>query len=707
MNRPTSGAGKVERSGKSRSATTIWSTQAITLSRMEKPDTGAHFLVKRVSGSQIPGDLDLQQAAARIQAIGRQDFPGILKIGSVKFTGNDLGVALPIPKDGKPLSEWISSGKSGQEAMESLQKLARNLDELHGKSIVHGDIHPETIVLASEEASLLDFAVCHVVQNWTASQRTVDTKVSSPIVPANYLAPELHLGFEASPASDQYAFALSCLECLVGQRLEDGESVDGLIRKLPKLLSQSLSGVFRKALNPEPTERFPTCQEFSDQIAAAPTQRSAGQRKLKFQWLTIAALVPLIVLPVGKWFWAQVAAYRLSFHSAQLKQEALDEVIGAYAVSVSKPRSTSFDDRLPSLSNLASASMIEDWRQQARVRQAEEAAEMLAEDFDGIRKSLERNLQRQIRLSRQGAGKQVFSFSRVGGLLGSGTPDTDVLIQWRGIPSATAKVPLIETKWVMTPSRGAPSEKVFTIRRDSPSSFSWPVAAPEQGWSDVDKVTFAIQIQDPQSKKWSDIRSEALTEIQFGTVDWIKHPPVIVTASKAIETRNEIRSGITVDAGTKYQFTTSGKIAPWKESLHKQFQTTGAVPFGFEGPIGIPPEGVSVRAVNAAARSYHAVDQSTGQSHWGALLMRIGRNSFGWEVPATIRGPRTATVAGEFIFGLNLPNELRAGKDTKSLFGETEYWKDQGQFEIAFETREIKFPPGTPTSVQSEVRLKF
>jgi serine/threonine protein kinase len=98
------------------------------------------------------------------------------------------------------------------EAVDLAAQLGRGLDALHGQGILHRDVKPSNVLLAGDRwAALSDFGLARA-GDWTRL-----TSAGQLLGTAQYLAPELIEGLEASSASDLYALGCVLYECTTGR----------------------------------------------------------------------------------------------------------------------------------------------------------------------------------------------------------------------------------------------------------------------------------------------------------------------------------------------------------------------------------------------------------------------------------------------------------------------------------------------------------
>jgi serine/threonine protein kinase len=114
-----------------------------------------------------------------------------------------------------------------------LEGVGRSLDELHGEGVLHRDLKPDNVLLASRpdgwEPVIIDLGIA----KWLSEEAATTT--GSVFGTPHYMSPEQfrdtkHVG----PPTDRYALAVLCYELLCGRPPFDG-------RNLPELLQQHMN----------------------------------------------------------------------------------------------------------------------------------------------------------------------------------------------------------------------------------------------------------------------------------------------------------------------------------------------------------------------------------------------------------------------------------------------------------------------------------
>lgn len=167
-----------------------------------------------------------------------------------------------------------------------LKKIASALDYAHSRSVVHGDIRPENILLnANTMPSLRGFLLEAIVQNrGRLNYRGVEAAEREAMI---YAAPEQIQG-NLVAASDQYALGVLIYTLLCGETPFTGSSVEiafqkmyapapSLRQKKPDLVSPGVERVVMKALEQEQQKRFSSVEAF---ISALEQEKSQSPKIL-------------------------------------------------------------------------------------------------------------------------------------------------------------------------------------------------------------------------------------------------------------------------------------------------------------------------------------------------------------------------------------------------------------------------------------------
>ncbi len=185
---------------------------------------------------------------AEVHSARRVTHPNVCRIHEL-FEDGDLTFFSMEYVEGVPLSELI--GRPISQVSSIVRQIAAALLAAHHTGVVHGDIKPGNIMIASAigseapRAVIMDFGLARALDRAGTSS---DNRLSLRGGTANYMAPELHAGGQPTILSDIYAFGRVAQdlqpedrlwrECVRPRPEDRPESLELIIKRLDRRSSR-------------------------------------------------------------------------------------------------------------------------------------------------------------------------------------------------------------------------------------------------------------------------------------------------------------------------------------------------------------------------------------------------------------------------------------------------------------------------------------
>ncbi|MBS2037962.1 serine/threonine protein kinase [bacterium] len=180
-------------------------------------ESGNEMALKLMKPGHVRGADLLPRFRREMEALARMRHPNIPMLYAFGEHARQPYLCMEL-LHGRSLSE-LPLPLSWAQARNILLQLARALEYAHQKGVLHRDVKPGNVVVATDgEVKLTDFGLSR-----SQEDHTVTAEGSLLGTPA-YMAPEIISGQPATARSDQYSFACLSLEILTGQPVYGGES---------------------------------------------------------------------------------------------------------------------------------------------------------------------------------------------------------------------------------------------------------------------------------------------------------------------------------------------------------------------------------------------------------------------------------------------------------------------------------------------------
>ena len=243
----------------------------------------------------------------------RIDSPHVVRAATPERPRRHLCVAMAFI-EGSTLAQWmVDHPRPSLDAVRALVgQLARGLQALHRREMLHQDLRPENVMLdRAGTVKLIDLGAVHVAGLAEASEVPQAREIAGTL---QYTAPEYFTGDGGSERSDLFALGVLTYQMLSGQlpyglhaaRVRTAADARRLrylpLRQFRPELPAWVDAVLRKALQPDPMRRQEAVSEFVyDLYQPGPAFLRTGPMPLAQRhpvrfWQAISLLLSLAVL---------------------------------------------------------------------------------------------------------------------------------------------------------------------------------------------------------------------------------------------------------------------------------------------------------------------------------------------------------------------------------------------------------------------------
>jgi tRNA A-37 threonylcarbamoyl transferase component Bud32 len=244
---------------------------------------GREVAIKIVRRTHAGDPSMIERAKREARACARIGHANIVSVSDVGTTDDGLPFAVMERLEGESLAARIArKGRLAvDEACDIHLQLLDALVAAHAAGVLHRDVKPANVFVVPLASGvlvkLLDFGLASLVADEGSPKLTTTGIVVGSLA---YLAPERLLGAEADARGELYSAGASLYESLSGDAafhginplVVRGRILAGSARSIAELrsdVSPALAAVVERALARSPDERFASCAEMRDALAAA------------------------------------------------------------------------------------------------------------------------------------------------------------------------------------------------------------------------------------------------------------------------------------------------------------------------------------------------------------------------------------------------------------------------------------------------------
>ncbi|MGB0132897.1 protein kinase domain-containing protein [Dokdonella sp.] len=169
-------------------------------------------------------------------------------------------------------------------AAKIIYQTALGLATAHDKGVIHRDIKPGNLMVSSRGTiKIADFGIALSNQDLSNKLTSTGEFVGTP----GYLSPEVCLGKQVDQRSDIFSLGIVLFEMLAGRMPFTDESPLGLmlevvraeipdVRELNEDVDEQIAWILSKMIAKEPDDRYQTCDELAQDLAAHPLVAKGG-----------------------------------------------------------------------------------------------------------------------------------------------------------------------------------------------------------------------------------------------------------------------------------------------------------------------------------------------------------------------------------------------------------------------------------------------
>src|SRR5436190_2601067 len=257
-----------------------------------EPALDRHVAIK-VLAQTLAHDQSIKERFLReARSMAALNDPHIIQI---YFIGEDEGQPYFAMEfiEGESLSSYLKrEGKlSPQNAAKVIHQTALGLATAHDKGVIHRDIKPGNLMLTARgNVKIADFGIALSTQDLGKKLTSTGEFVGTP----GYLSPEVCTGNPVDQRSDIFSLGIVLFEVLTGRMPFTDESPLGLllevvraeipdVRVLNADVDPQMVEILKRMTAKDPAQRYASCHELADALAAHPLMSRSGPPSIKVQ----------------------------------------------------------------------------------------------------------------------------------------------------------------------------------------------------------------------------------------------------------------------------------------------------------------------------------------------------------------------------------------------------------------------------------------
>jgi eukaryotic-like serine/threonine-protein kinase len=238
-------------------------------------ELGREVAIKILSSRVQERDLEARRLAREAKLAGTLGHPNICQVYDMGRLEDGTPYVVMEKLDGQTLSEriYLEGALSFDDSLRFLEQVLSALDAAHRSGILHRDIKPDNVFLASNAAGevaakILDFGIATLAQF-----AGIDSRRGQMLGTPRYMAPEQFSGGDTDERTDLYGCGVLLNEMITGRPPFPEKDVNTLRASVldkpppdprswrPKT-PDSIAALIERAMAKKPAERFESADQF-------------------------------------------------------------------------------------------------------------------------------------------------------------------------------------------------------------------------------------------------------------------------------------------------------------------------------------------------------------------------------------------------------------------------------------------------------------
>ncbi|MGH8595386.1 MAG: serine/threonine-protein kinase, partial [Gammaproteobacteria bacterium] len=191
----------------------------------ERRADGAMIVLKVIDTQQICEPTVIQRFVREAEIVASLNDPHVVKIFDQGFTPDCGYISMEFFQRGD-LKQRIEQGVALPAAVDYMRSIARGLEAIHAREVIHRDLKPGNIMFRADDSlALADFGISKRVNE------TLDLTTTGVIGTPSYISPEQASGGPISHRTDLYSAGVIFFELLTGRKPFRADSPAALVHQ--------------------------------------------------------------------------------------------------------------------------------------------------------------------------------------------------------------------------------------------------------------------------------------------------------------------------------------------------------------------------------------------------------------------------------------------------------------------------------------------